>query len=225
MKREFPSTPDEAFEASIQGAYFAKQMAKVREENRICKIHHQPGVLVNTAWDLGMDDQTCIWFHQRVGMENRLIDYYENNGESLEHYARVLQEKGYVYGEHYFPHDVSVKELGSGKTRIETLEKLGFKNIVVIARELSLEDGDGIEAVRNLLPTCYFEESKCQQGIAALDAYQKVWDDKIGGYRERPLHNWASHAASAFKCLAFGFNPRRIEKGRKSKRRRDGRVV
>lgn len=223
MMREYPSTPEEAFLASIKGAYYSIQMAKVREQKRICNIPIETSVPVNTAWDLGMDDQTCIWFHQRVGPENRLIDYYENNGESLAHYVKVLQDKGYLYGEHFFPHDIEVRELGTGKSRKERLGELGLKNITVISGALSIEDG--IEAVRNFLPSCWFDEVRCDKGIVALDNYRKEWDDKIGGFRDRPLHDWASHAADAKRILAIGFSPKRIVQGRKKNRRRDGRVV
>jgi hypothetical protein len=132
MKREYPSTPEEAFEASIRGAYYALQMAKVREQKRICRVPHETGLPVNVAWDLGMDDQTVLIFHQRVGPENRIFDYYENNGEALSHYVQVMQSKPYIYGEQYLPHDVAVKELGTGKSRLEQLEALGVKNIHVV---------------------------------------------------------------------------------------------
>lgn len=223
MKREYPSTPDEAFEASIRGAYYAIQMAKIREQKRICRVPIESGVPVNVAWDLGMDDQTCLWFHQRVGPENRLIDYYENNGEGLAHYVKVMQNKGYLYGEQFLPHDVAVRELGSGKSRQDRLEELGVKNITVVSGDLRIEDG--IEAVRNFLPTCWFDEERCSQGIAALDSYRKEWDDKIGGFRDRPFHDWASHPADALRMLAVGFSQRQIVQGKKNKRRRDGRVV
>lgn len=226
MYREFPSTPEEAFSARIKGAYYALQMAKLRSEKRLCRVPYEAGLPVNTAWDLGMSDSTAIWFHQRCGPENRIIDYYENSGESLQHYAKVLQDRGYVYGEHYLPHDVSVREMGTGKSRLEQLEALGLRNILVIARELTLDEhvGHGIDAVRTFLNTCWMDEEKCAVGIAALDAYQKEWDDKHGCFRERPLHNWAEHGASAFRMLALGYAPRRIIKGKKT-RRRDGRVV
>lgn len=223
MLREYPSTPDEAFQASIQGAYYAKQMAKVRKDKRIRTVPYEPTVPVNVAWDLGIDDEMVLWFHQRVGIENRLIDFYQHNGEGLAHYVKVMQEKGYIYGEHYLPHDAEVRELGSGKSRVETLESMGVRRITVIANDISV--ADGIEAVRNFLNSCWFDEVNCAQGIAALDAYQKEWDDRHGTFKTQPLHNWASHAADAFRMLAIGFSPRPVVQGKKSNRRRDGRVV
>jgi hypothetical protein len=225
MKREYPSTPEEAFEASIRGAYYAVQMAKVREQKRICRVPHETGLPVNVAWDLGMDDQTVLIFHQQVGPENRIFDYYENNGEALSHYVQVMQGKPYIYGEQYLPHDVAVRELGTGKSRLEQLEALGVKNIHVVQRELSMTEEHGIDAVRAMLGSCWFDEQNCDPLISALDAYQKEWDDKIGGFRQRPLHNWASHPADAMRMLCLGHSPKRIIKGKKSNRRRDARVI
>ena len=224
MFREYPSTPDEAFHQSIQGAYYARQMARLREQKRLVKnIPYEPGVPVNTGWDLGMDDHTVIWFHQRVGLENRLIDYYENQGEGLQHYVKALQDRGYLYGEHYLPHDVAVRDLSTGKARIQTLEELGLSNITAVSGQIRVEDG--IEAVRNLLPSCWIDAERCAQGIAALDAYQREWDDKAGGYKSRPLHNWASHPADALRTFAVGYSPRAVPAGKSRSRRRDARVV
>lgn len=229
MKREFPSTPEEAFQASVQGAYYDREMARVRKEKRIRIVPFEPSVVVNTGWDLGMDDYMTIWFHQRVGMENRLIHYYENSGYGLEHYAqylqRLAQERGYIYGQHFLPHDAEVRELGTGKSRVEKLESLGFRNIVVITRDTSL--ADQIEAVRTFLATSWFDEVETAHGVRCLDNYRKKYDDKVGGWRDEPLHDWACHGADGFRSLAVGFSPRRIlkESRRTQNRRRDGRVV
>jgi len=129
MLREYPSTPDEAFAVTIQGAYYANEIRQVRKEGRITKVPYQPGALVHTWWDLGMDDMMAIWFVQRIGRELHAIDYYENNGEGLAHYAKVLQDRGYLYGAHVGPHDLEVRELGAGDgegiTRTETARRLG----------------------------------------------------------------------------------------------------
>ena len=223
MFREYPSTPEEAFQASVRGAYYGPQMARLREHRRMVKIPYEPGIPVNTGWDLGIDDQMVVWFHQRVGLENRIFDYYENEGEGLAHYVKVLQDRGYIYGDHFLPHDVAVRDLSTGKSRLEKLEELGLRNIVTVSGGISVEDG--IEAVRNLLPSCWFDVERCARGIAALDAYQREWDDKIGGFKSRPLHNWASHAADAFRVFAVGYSPRAAMQGKKIHRRRDARVV
>lgn len=229
MLREYPSTPEEAFMASVQGAYYEREMARVRKEKRIMRVPFEPSVVVNTGWDLGMDDYMTIWFHQRVGMENRIIHYYENTGYGLEHYAQYLQrlqqERGYIYGKVFLPHDAAVRELGTGKSRVEKLESLGFRDIEVITRDISL--ADQIEAVRTFLATTYFDEVETARGVACLDNYRKKRDDKIGGWRDEPVHDWASHGADGFRSLAVGFSPRRVHKESASmrNRRRDARVV
>ena len=188
MKREFPSTPNEAFEAAIEGAYFAQQLTNAREAGRIGRVPYEPSLKVNTFWDLGMDDSMSIWFHQRVGLENRFIDFYQNNGEGMAHYAKTLDQKPYVYGEHFGPHDLAVREIGTGKSRKETARDLGI-NFTVVARPD--DKGDAIETMRNAFPSCAFDEKGCADGIKALAAYRKEWDDKLGVYKNKPRHDWA----------------------------------
>jgi hypothetical protein len=214
MKREFPSTPDEAFEAAIQGAYYGKQMAQARKEGRITRVPYDPALLVDTWWDLGMSDQTAIWFTQstRSG-EIRVIDYYEASGEGLPHYANVLAGKGYVYGTHHGPHDLAVRELGTGKSRIETAKALGIKFVTVA----NIPVQDGIEASRSLLARCWFDEERCAPGIRALCEYQKEWSDERGMYLDRPRHDWTSHGADGFRYMAVGhkdLTDKKPEKGR-----------
>ena len=202
MKKEHPSFPDEAFESAIQGSYYLTQMRKIKQENRICKLPLEDGFQVSTWWDLGMDDSTVIWFTQTIGREIRCIDYYENNGEGLAFYAKILRERGYDYGTHNAPFDISVKELGTGKSRLEVAEGLGIKFNVVA--KLSIEDGIG--AARKMLNFCWFDEAKCHKGINYLKDYRKQWNEKLGCYRDQPLHNKASHGADAFRTLAVGHN-------------------
>jgi hypothetical protein len=216
MKREYPSTFDEAFEASLEGAYFAQQFARVYRENRITVVPYEEGLPVYTAWDLGMDDTTDIWFAQRHGHQWRIIDFYENNGEGLAHYAQVLRDREYHYGGHFAPHDIEVRELGTGKTRKEQAAAYGIDFTVAP----KLAKADQIEAARNFLQFCWFDETHCSEGIKGLEAYRKAWDDKNGCYKQEPLHDWASNPADAFLTLAVasgsmggtsnsGFVPRR----------------
>lgn len=198
MFREYPSTPEEAFRSSIQGAYYAQQFSKVRSEKRICRVPVEDGIPVNTAWDLGMDDYTSIGFYQNIGREVRWIDYYENNGESLSHYVKVLADKGYLYGNNYFPHDVAVKELGTGKSRKEVLEGMGVR--VTVAPNLAITDG--IEAARKLLSICWFDETRCATLVSRLEAYRKAWNDKLGVFMEQAVHDEASHTADMFRYAA-----------------------
>lgn len=190
-----------SFEAPVEGAYYANQILKAEEEKRITNVPVETAVPVNTYWDLGIGDATSIWFTQEVGMEIRVVDYYEASGEGLAHYARVLNEKGYVYGKHTAPHDIEVKELGSGKSRLETARGLGIN--FQVAPKLSLEDG--IEAVRNIFSKCYFDQKRCQRGIDALKSYHKEYDEDNKIYKSHPEHDWSSHGADAFRYFAVSY--------------------
>ena len=193
-----------SFEAAIQGAYYAKEMKEATEDGRITRVPYDRAASVITAWDLGIGDSTAIWFAQFVGQEIRIIDYYENSGVGLDHYAKVLLDKEYQYEQHILPHDVKVKELGTGKSRLETLDALGIRNIE-IAPKLAVEDG--IQAARSLIPRCWFDESKCTRGIEALRQYRRDYDERLKTWRGRPLHDWTSHGADAFRYLAVGYKP------------------
>lgn len=208
MKREYPSTPKEAFEQATKGAYYANQFTKIYKEGRICKGFNNDAK-VNTAWDIGVGDNTAIWFYQKVGTEIHLIDYYENSGEGLEHYAKVIRDKGYDYGMHYAPHDIDNRDFsGKGLTR-KQIAAQGFDldgdgkkyrlNLEVVAK-LSVEDG--INYVRKMLDRCVFDKDKCEHGIKCLTMYKKEWNDKLGCFRDKPLHDWASDGADAFRYLA-----------------------
>lgn len=190
-----------SFDAAIIGAYYGKLLVKAQEEGRIGKVPWEPKLPVHTAWDLGIGDSTAIWFAQQVGMECRIIDYYESSGVGLEHYVKILREKPYVYGDHILPHDVEVADLSTGRTRLQFLASLGLHGRV-LQRESNIDDG--ISAVRNLLPQCWFDEEKCERGLEALRQYRAEFDDKLKTLKQRPLHDWTSHAADAFRYLARG---------------------
>jgi hypothetical protein len=192
-----------SFEAAIQGAYYAAEMKEAMDEGRICAVPYDKSLSVVTAWDLGIGDSTAIWFAQYAGREIRIIDYYENSGVGLDHYAKVLADKGYHYTRHVLPHDARVKELGSGKSRIETLANLGIKD-VQIAPSLAVEDG--IQAVRSMIGRTWFDAEKCERGIEALRQYRREFDDKLKTWRGRPLHDWTSHGADAMRYLAIGYS-------------------
>lgn len=199
IKQEFYCS----FEAPIVGAYYGKQMMIAADSGRITKVPWEPRLKVHTAWDLGIGDSTAIWFVQQHAFENRIIDYYENSGEGLSHYAKIMNEgrRGeYVYGRHYAPHDIEVRELGTGKSRKQTARELGIRFVTVKKHNIS----DGIDAVRNLLSSCWFDDNNCTRGIEALRQYRKDWDDQKKCYGDRPLHDWTSHPADAFRTLAAG---------------------
>ncbi len=187
-----------SFDAAILGAYYGHQLEAAQDEGRICSVPVEAAVPVHTAWDLGMGDSTSIWFYQQVGREIRLVDFYEANGVGLDHYAEVLQNKGYLYGDHILPHDAEVRELGTGRSRIETLQGLGINPR--IAPKLNVEDG--INAVRRILPRCWFDEKNCDHGLECLKQYRAEYDEKRRGFRPRPVHDWTSHAADSFRYLA-----------------------
>ena len=189
-----------SFEGAQQGAFYGRQMNDAETEGRICAVPCEPGVAVDTAWDLGVNDATAIWFTQNVGREVHVIDYYENSGEGLPHYAKVLQDRGYVYGRHVAPHDIRVRELGSGKSRLETALSLGLR--FEVAPDLSLQDG--IDAARALIPRCWFDRSKTERGRLALSSYHKTWDEKRKTFLAQPYHDWSEHGSSAWRYLAVG---------------------
>jgi len=195
-----------SFEAAIVGAYYGRDMAQAAKDGRIRSVPWEPSEPVYTAWDLGLDDATAIWFAQVIGSEIRLIDYFETNNTALRDIPRVLMnEKPYTYGEHYLPHDVEIRELMSGVSRKAQLEQLGLRPIQVAYRA-AIEDG--INAVRAILPKCYFDETKCDRGIECLKQYQREWDEKLKVFRPRPLHDWTSHGADAFRYLATSLEPK-----------------
>lgn len=204
MKREFPATVEEAFEASIEGAYLSEQMARVRREGRICRVPIETAP-VDTFWDLGVNDDMVIWFRQKIGPEHRFIDYYSNSGEGLEHYARILKEKaaenGYIYGTHHLPHDGKHRRLGfQTKSVAEMLTELRVIPVYVVPRIAS--EKSGIEQSRAYLSKCWFDESRCVEGIRCLDNYRKEWDENLGVYKDRPRHDWASHGYKGFETAA-----------------------
>jgi hypothetical protein len=218
MKREHPSTAEEAFEAAVIGAFYAVQMALARSQRRIGKVPHNPGILVNTAWDLGIgeSDSMSIWFYQMDGQVVNLINYYENSDEWIPHYIDVLkgdhpgheEKKAYRYKDHYAPHDIKKRDpiLGAGKDRLQAAADLGM-NFTRIPRTPDLIED--INLVRSFLYRCYFDEELCnrvynkkQVGIGSLDAFRKEWDEKNSVFRTRPLHNYASHGDAAFRTLA-----------------------
>lgn len=201
IKREYPSTAKEAFEASIEGAYFPTQMSTMRKQGRICRIPILDAP-VYTTWDLGLDDSMTITFWQDVGMERRAIDYYENNGEGFGHYARILREKGYSYERHWMPHDAEQRMLNKdATTRKFEAEQTGIKPIEVLKRITT--EQDGIEASRRFFPNVYIDEVRCSRLIQCLDSYRKEWDDKRGVFKDHPLHDWSSHGYKSFESAAI----------------------
>jgi hypothetical protein len=206
MKQEFPSTPDEAFEQAIEGAYYSKEMAAARTEGRICKIPVIPSVPVDTFWDLGRNDANAIWFMQAVGMQNRFVRYYENSGEGLAHYAKYLQERDYLLGRVFLPHDAGHLLLGQEYTVAHQLQTmLPGVPVMIVPRVESVTDG--INLLREEFPSCYFDEENCATGIVHLDNYRKEWNERLGVWRDHPRHDEASNGADAIRQFAQGYKP------------------
>lgn len=190
-----------SFNSPVIGAYYGAAIRKAEEDKRITKVPYDQSLPVFTFWDLGIDDSTTIWFMQQAGMEHHFIDYYENTGEGLPHYAQVLQDKKYIYAKHYGPHDIQVRELGSGKSRWEIAKSLGITFETVPA----LGVDEGINAGRTVFSQCWFDIDKCNRGIQCLKNYKKEWDERNKVFRNNALHNWASHGADAFRTFATGY--------------------
>jgi phage terminase large subunit len=199
-----------SFDAAVVGSYYGKLMAQAEADKRIAGVPYDPAALVWTAWDLGIRDATAIWFAQVIGREIRIIDYYEASGVDLGHYVREINARPYVYAGHVVPHDVQAKELGTGKSRLEVLESLGLKNLT-LAPLHRVEDG--INAVRVFIPRCWFDATRCARGVDALKLYRAEYDDKLKALRARPVHDWSSHAADAFRYLAITLDRKAVQTG------------
>jgi len=191
-----------SFESPVQGAYYADQLKLADSSKRIGRVPYDSSTPVFTAWDLGMNDTTAIWFWQNVGQEVHVIDYYEMSGEPLSHYAKVLKEKPYVYNTHYLPHDAKARELGTGKSRVEVLEDLQIGSIEVLP---ATSVADGIEQGRMIFGRCWFDQEKTERGVLTLRNYRKDFDEKNKVWRSKPKHDWASNGADGWRYLAVAY--------------------
>ena len=205
-------TPDEyqqefecSFDAAVKGAIYAKELEQLRSSGRLTSVPYDPLLPVDTDWDLGVGDSTAIWFSQSTKSgEVRLIDFYEASGEGLPHYAQMLRDRGYAYGTHWAPHDIAVRELGSGKSRLEIAAGFGLRFEITprVHGQTGVEVEEGISAARLLLPKCWVDAVKCKAGIEALMHYRRDYNQRLDEFKATPVHDWASHAADAFRGLA-----------------------
>lgn len=225
-------------EAAIRGAIYGVQMAEARKAGRITRVPYDPALPVDTDWDLGIGDLMSTWFTQSLKSgEVRVIDYYENSGEGIPHYAAMLRgqlplpddpakakkvmeanerRRKYVYGKHWGPHDITVRELGTGKTRLATFGEHGFA-FEITPRLADGEKGEveeGINAVRNLLPRCWFDEANCERGLEGLRHYRRDFNTRLDELKPQPIHDWSSHPADAFRGLAVRHQTPRDRKPR-----------
>lgn len=209
MMREYPSTPEESFQSANEGLYFGSYMTKARQERRICHLPYDENCPVYSCWDIGISDDMAIWVFQTIGKSIHWIDYYDNSGESLSHYIKWLKSKPYVYERHYMPHDAAKRDPASGKSFADIAREMGLKVDIV---PYDSNEMFGIDAARNAFSRFWFDQSRCAKGIKSLDAFRKEWNDKLGCYRERSHHDWASHAS---KALIYGVRAlERLQNGR-----------
>lgn len=201
MKQEYPSFPAEAFEQAVEGAFYGSAMLLVEKEQRVTKVPYIDGRLVDTWWDVGRDT-TSIWFTQDVSKTRvHVIDFYQNSGEGFTHYVGVLkrraQDRGYIYGRNVLPFDAGSRSFGTNKSVSDVASDLHFPCEVL--NRGSHEDG--IDAVRRKLSICWFDEERCAEGLKALRAYKKSWNERLEAWGSA-VHNWASHPADAFRTFS-----------------------
>lgn len=190
--------------AALPGAYYAKEMDKLELAGGLTRVPYNPARPIHTAWDLGANDMTVIWFMQRTAAGWAAIDYLANTGKGIDWYVRELQAKPYIYGEHLLPHDGDRQQLGlpEAASIADTARRMGLKNVRIVPRTVSV--ANDINEVRKVIPVCIFDVAKCAHGIDALRSYRRVWDEKLKTYKDHPLHDWASDPADAFRTFAIG---------------------
>lgn len=202
---EYDQEFEVSFEAAIMGAYFGKEMAEATRTGRICDVPYDPEHPVFTAWDLGKGINMAIWIFQVIGDQVRIIDHIEGeHSDGITHMCEKLRELPYKYAADYVPHDGRATDLGSGRTRIETLINCHRHAIVLPAQDVM----DGINAARLTIPHCVFDQTRCKHGIEALRQYRADFDEKANAFKDLPRHDWASHSADAFRYLAMAWRER-----------------
>lgn len=203
MKREFPSTPDEAFEGSLDGAFYAREMQVIRSSGGICRLPYDPAYPVTTFWDLGGSrDQFSILFHQYIQRQHRFINYHESNGQGWNFYAKLLNDLGYAYSKHHMPHDANTRRVGREVyTTAELAEQVGIRPIEIVPVTKSVY-GDIRDFCKPILPQCLFDETNCALLIQRLDNYRRRWDDINSMWLNDPVHDTHSHGADGFRTFA-----------------------
>jgi hypothetical protein len=206
MLREYPSTPAESFQQSMEGAYYTKQMTLVRERGQITSVPHDPHQKVYTFWDIGLNDEMVVWFLQFIGNKRRMIDYHESNNEGWDYYANMLQSKGYVYAEHIWPHDGSKRIQGREvQTSRSIAQGIGINPIRIVPRTSDV--GQDIQNYcKPAITQTWFDETRCAEGLRHLDNYRKEWDERRSCWKDKPRHDQASHGADGFRTYAVGFD-------------------
>lgn len=207
MRREYPSTPEEAFEGSLEGAFYSKEMALVRQAGQICTVAYDPRYPVRTFWDIGQSsDQMTIWFYQIINGKHRFINYHESSNEGWNFYANLLKSYGYVYEEHHWPHDGKKRIVGHEVfTSKQLAEQVGIRPISIVSRTSDVWM-DILNHCKPILPNCWFDEEKCALGIKRLDNYRRRWDKINSMWLNDAQHDEASHGADGFRTFAMSID-------------------
>ena len=193
-----------SFSAALIGAYYGVEIRNLEDTGHICRVDYDENAPVHTAWDLGYRDDTAIWWYQVIRGEIHIIDFYAISGANISEIAKIVTEKPYKYGKHHLPHDARAKTLAAaGKSVIEQLAEFLGINSMTIVPDLSVQDG--IQAVRQCLPICYFDKDRTYDGLEALKQYQREYDEDKKAFRQTPRHDWTSHPADAFRMLAIAW--------------------
>jgi hypothetical protein len=193
-----------SFDAAIIGAIYGIEMRQATEQGRVGLVEYDPSLPVHTAWDLGWKDDTAIWWYQVTRGEIHVLDFHASSGSTIRELAEIITDKPYRYGKHHLPHDARAKTLASGgKSIIEQLAEFLGVNSLRIVPDIGLQNG--IQAVRRMLPRCWFHVERCADGIEALKQYQREYDEDKKAFRMQPLHNWCSHPSDAFRMLAVAW--------------------
>jgi len=221
MWQEFPSTEEEAFQVSTEGCYYTQQLALARKEGRIGRVPYDPRYPVNTFWDIGKRDATAIWFHQRIGLQDRFLKYYEAPDQNWAHFVSVIRATGWVLGTHYLPHDAANERQEANRiTTVERiLNELGLQNTYVVDKtdDVYLH---GIMPTRDAFATCYIDETGCKEGIVHLEMYRKTWLRQQGMWSNQPYHDTHSNGADAFRQFGQVYHLLRAEATNAKQRRR-----
>lgn len=203
MWQEFPSTPEDAFRVSMEGAYFKEQFLRARKEDRIGKAPHNPSYPVSTFWDIGQNDLTSIWLIQACRTHYNIIGYIEAAGEPYEYFVNKIDALGYTQGYCYLPHDANQRRQGAREnlTPEEMVASVApHWRIYMVDR--TPDKITNIQQARNVFQMCTFDERGCKEGIKRLEAYRKEFNPRTGTYRDVPRHDINSNAADAFLLFA-----------------------
>lgn len=211
MKREYPSTPEEAFEITLVGAIFGKQAAKLKKEGRLCNLPIEPGHEVHCSYDLGKSDETAIWFFQHIDRMYHFVDYFECNLEDVEFYVKHVKSLNYNLGQTLMPHDGDHERLGMQSSIVKQFEDGGIMNIKVVPVVKNKETS--IQAAREKMPLCRFHNGddergkRVKAGFDSLCTYRYLYKENQGVYEAKPYHDRHSNCADAFQCFAMGYKP------------------